>query len=144
MHEARKYKECLVKVKDVKRTAMQDPDVKTMNPERQCRLLFIRGSCYRGLHKYEKARGYLERCLELDDHVKAEKWTMAYSHVDLAEIFLEEGHFDEALKHLKKAKSYKDFDWANIINLRITSAEQRTSLRRKAAQSAASTSSTSS
>jgi tetratricopeptide (TPR) repeat protein len=139
MHESRKYKACLTKIKEAKLVALADPVSSQPHPERQSRLLWIKGSCYRGLNKFEKAKRYLQQCLELDSSVKAERFTMAYSHLDLAEICLEEGMLDEALAHLKKAKAYKEYDWANVINLRITSAEQRTQTRRKSAASSSST-----
>lgn len=115
IHEGQLWAEVLEAVKEAKPLA-QTAEEKAVRH-------YYRASALTGLKKYEKANKYYKLVLNAESAVKNENYTyiIPYAWAELGETELVNGNLARAKELLKKAKKYEDYDWANLLSVRISS-----------------------
>lgn len=94
---------------------------------------FLKGEALKGLKKFDRAKQMFERVTAEDGHIVRETYLVPYSWVCLGEIALAEQDWTTAEQHFTKAKTYSDYDWAQLLSFRIYGDFQKLE-RRKAEQ----------
>lgn len=115
IHEGQLWSEVLTAVKEAKPLAV--------TAEEKAVRHYYRASALTGLKKYEKALKYYNLALAAESSVKSENYSyiIPYAWAELGETELVAGNLARAKELLKKAKKYEDYDWANLLSVRISS-----------------------
>lgn len=115
IHEGQLWDAVLEAVKEAKPLAQSNEEKAVRN--------YYRASALTGLKKYEKALKYYKLVLNAESSVKSENYSyiIPYAWTELGETELANGNLARAKELLKKAKKYEDYDWANLLSVRISS-----------------------
>lgn len=115
IHEGQLWDSVLVEVKAIKKIAI--------TPEEKAVIHYYRGSAHTGKKNYEKAAKYYKRVLTSASSVKHDNYSyiVPYTWTELGETELALGNLAKAKEYLKKAKKFEDYDWANLLSVRISS-----------------------
>jgi len=96
------------------------PQAKT--DEEKARVFWLQGFCQHRLGRQPEAKKALQMVIEYEKAVigKDSLLVIPHSLCDLGEILIEEKQLDAAERTLKKAKSYTGYDFAQLLEWRIT------------------------
>jgi len=130
LHEGRFYKKALRLLEKSIPVLQED---KT-NRDGYALYYYLKGSILKGLEKTERAKEILNRATANASQLSTDTlYAVPYALCDLAEIEVHLGEFEAASLHLKKARTYKNYDWERIVSYRITSVQQKLTLKKKGA-----------
>lgn len=132
IHEGQLWDEVIKQVKEQLRPLATTPEEKAVCDYYHASALF-------GLKKHQKAHKYYNRVLLADSHVKHDNYTyiIPYSLAELGETELSLGNLVKAKEYLKKAKKYEDYDWNNLLSVRISASMDKLARREATAKNAA-------
>lgn len=82
---------------------------------------------------FDRAKQMFERVTAEDGKIVRETYLVPYSWVSLGEIALAEKEWAVAEQHFTKAKTFTEYDWAQLLSFRIFGNLQKLE-RRKAAK----------
>lgn len=128
IHEGQLWSRVLQEVKVLKKLAQTDEERATVN--------YYRASALNGLKEHTKAHKHYSRVLTAESHIKSQNFTyiVPYTWAELGETELELGNIPRAKELLKKAKKYEDYDWANLLSVRISATMDKVTRREHAAR----------
>lgn len=127
--EARLWKQALHLVETLI-PLLKDPAVKT-NRDYFALYYFYKAEALKGVKHYDRAKQMYERVIAEETHLKTETFLVPYSWTGLGEIALEEKEWALSEQHFNKAKTYTNYDWAQLLSFRIYGKVQLLELRRK-------------
>jgi tetratricopeptide (TPR) repeat protein len=107
--------------------------------EEKAAVLYYIASSLQGSGKHNKAHKYYNKVLAVESQVKSENFTyiIPYTWAELGETELALGNLAKAKELLKKAKKYEDYDWNNLLSVRISASLDKLGRREKAEKIAA-------
>ena len=137
IHEGQLWEEVLKQVKELLRPLATTPEEKAVCDYYQASALF-------GLKRHHKAHKYYVRVLQAEAHVKHDNYTyiVPYTLAELGETELMLGNLQRAKEFLKKAKKYEDYDWNNLLSVRISASMDKLARRESNAKAAQPTTAT--
>jgi len=93
---------------------------------------YLKGAILKGLQKNDRARDMLQKCVDQEGCCTQESsYAIPYSYCELAELEIDCNNLDNAEALLKKAKSFKKYEWERLVSVRISSLSQKIDKRRK-------------
>jgi len=93
---------------------------------------YLKGAILRGLQKNDRARDMLQKCVDQEGVCTQEgSYAIPYSYCELAELEIDENNLENGEALLKKAKSFKKYDWERLVTIRISSLTQKIDKRKK-------------
>jgi len=93
-------------------------------------IIFLKGEALKGLKMFDRAKQMFERVIAEDGHILRETYVVPYSWIILGEIAMEEKDWKTAEQNFTKAKSYTNYDWAQLMSFRIYGNLQKLEKRR--------------
>jgi len=109
---------------------LKNPDVKS-NRDYFALYYFLKAEALKGIKHFDRAKEMYERVVADDGNIKIETYVIPYSWCGLAEIALEEKEWTLSEQHFNKAKTYVNYDWAQLLSFRIYGKMQQLEYRRK-------------
>lgn len=105
--------------------------------EEKAALHYYIASALQGSQKHTKAHKYYNKVLAAEPVVKSDNFTyiIPYTWAELGETELALGNLAKAKELLKKAKKYEDYDWNNLLSVRISASLDKLGRREKAEKS---------
>jgi len=122
MNEGRLYKQALILVETVI-PLLKEPSMKS-NRDNFGLYYFLKAEALKGLKHYDRAKQLYERVIAEEGHLTIETFLVPYSWTGLGEIALEEKDWSLSQQHFNKAKTYSNYDWAQLLSFRIYSKMQ--------------------
>jgi tetratricopeptide (TPR) repeat protein len=106
--------------------------------EEKAAIDYYRASASQQLKLHDKARKYYTRVLNAESQIKSDNYTyiVPYTYAELGETELLLGNLPRAKEFLKKAKKYEDYDWNNLLSVRISASMDKLARREYAAKHA--------
>jgi len=117
LNEGRLFKQSLHLVETLI-PLLKDPAVKS-NRDYFALYYYLKAEALRGLKHYDRAKQMYERVVAEEGHLKSETYVIPYSWTGLAEIAIEEKEWLLSEQHFNKAKTYSNYDWAQLLSFRI-------------------------
>jgi len=91
---------------------------------------FLKAEALKGLKHFDRAKQIYERVIADEANITTETYLIPYSWTSLAEIALEDKAWAVSETHFNKAKTYSNYDWAQLLSFRIYSKMQLLELRK--------------
>jgi len=128
LFEGKLFKKSLKKIEEM------IPILKVEKDNRDYYLLYyyLKGAILRGLKKNDRARDMLEKAISQEGNCSVDAlYAIPYAYCELAELVIDELNYDQAEAYLKKAKTFKKYDWERLVVVRISSLTQKVQKRKK-------------
>lgn len=128
IHEGQLWADTLAEVKKARSSAQTAEEKATLD--------YYRASCLQQLKQHEKAAKYYARVLQAESAIKSHNYTyiVPYTWAELGETELQMGNHVRAKELLKKAKKYDDYDWNNLLSVRISASLDKVARREYASK----------